>query len=94
MAFGFLINKAGWKRILNCTPFQHGRFAKVTYWNSIVEMEPRLDVFGLRAFNYSKASLNRGFMKNFMTLNIINFADKTRREKDGVSWDVRKISSP
>ena len=54
VAFGFLIHKAGWKRILNCTPFQHGRFAKVTCWNSIVEVEPPLDVFGLRAFNYSK----------------------------------------
>ena len=54
MAFGFFIHKAGSKRILNCTPFQHGRFAKVTCWNSIVEVEPPLDVFGLRAFNYSK----------------------------------------
>ena len=94
MAFGFLIHKAGWKRIHNCTPFQHGRFAKVTYSNSIVEMEPPLDVFGLCTFNYSKASLNRGFMKSFMTLNIINFADKATRENDGVSWDVRRISSP
>ena len=31
----------------------------------------------------------------FMTLNIINFADDmVRREKDGVSWDVRRVSSP
>jgi len=33
-------------------------------------------------------------MENFMTLNIINFADVARREKDGVSWDVRRVSSP
>jgi len=33
-------------------------------------------------------------MKSFMILNIINFADMTRREKDGVSWDVRRVSSP
>jgi hypothetical protein len=29
-----------------------------------------------------------------MTLNIINFADMVRREKDEVSWDVRRVSSP
>jgi len=29
-----------------------------------------------------------------MTLNIINFADVAMREKDGVSWDVRRVSSP
>ena len=41
------------------------------------------------------ASLNRGFMKDFMILNIINFADDmVRREMDGVSWDVRRVSSP
>jgi len=28
-----------------------------------------------------------------MTLNIINFSDVARREKDGVSGDVRRISS-
>jgi len=33
-------------------------------------------------------------MENFMTLNIINFADVARRKKDGVSWDVRRVSSP
>jgi len=37
-----------------------------------------------------KASLN----ESFMILNIINFADVTRREKVGVSWDVRRVSSP
>jgi len=35
-----------------------------------------------------------GFIESFMTLNIINFADMARREKDGVSWDVRRVSSP
>jgi len=29
-----------------------------------------------------------------MELNIINFADMIRRENDGVSWDVRRVSSP
>ena len=29
-----------------------------------------------------------------MALNIINFADVARREKNGVSWDVRRVSSP
>jgi len=33
-------------------------------------------------------------MKGFITLNIINFADMARREKDGVSWDMRRVSSP
>ena len=32
-----------------------------------------------------KASLNGEFMESFMTLNIINFAPMTRREKDVVS---------
>jgi len=35
-----------------------------------------------------------GFMESFMTLNIINFADMVRREKNGVSCDVRRVSSP
>ena len=29
-----------------------------------------------------------------MTLNTINFADMAKRENDGVSWDVRRVSSP
>jgi len=33
-------------------------------------------------------------MKSFMILNIINFADMTKREKDEVSWDMRRVSSP
>jgi len=33
-------------------------------------------------------------MESFMVLNIINFADVARREKDGVSWEVRRVSSP
>jgi hypothetical protein len=33
-------------------------------------------------------------MENFMALNIINFADMVRREKDEVLWNVKKISSP
>ena len=41
-----------------------------------------------------KAGLSRGFMKSSVTLNIINFVDVTRREKDRVSWDVRRVSSP
>ena len=32
-----------------------------------------------------KASLNGSFMENFMTLNIINFVDMTRKGNDGVS---------
>jgi hypothetical protein len=32
-------------------------------------------------------------MENFMTLNIINFADMAKRDKDMVSRDVRRISS-
>jgi len=32
-------------------------------------------------------------MDDFMTLNIINFADMARREKDRVSWYVRRVSS-
>ena len=42
----------------------------------------------------TKASLNEGFMESFMVLNIIVFADMTRRKKYGVSWDVRGVSSP
>jgi len=33
-------------------------------------------------------------MESFMILNIINFADMTKIEKDGVLWDVRRVSSP
>ena len=33
------------------------------------------------------------FHGEFYNINIINFADMTRRENDGVSWDVKKISS-
>jgi len=33
-------------------------------------------------------------MKNFITLNIINFADMIKIKKDEVLWDVRRISSP
>jgi len=33
-------------------------------------------------------------MEGFIALNIINFADVARREKDEVSWDVRRVSSP
>jgi hypothetical protein len=33
-------------------------------------------------------------MDSFMVLNIITFADMTRKEKDGVSWDRRRVSSP
>jgi len=33
-------------------------------------------------------------MENFMALNIIKFADVTRRDKGGVSWDERRVSSP
>ena len=41
-----------------------------------------------------KVSLNKGFMEDFIALNIINFGDMTRRENDGVSSDVRRVSSP
>ena len=34
---------------------------------------------------FTKASLNESFMEDFMTLNIINFANMVRREKDVVS---------
>jgi len=33
-------------------------------------------------------------MEDFIALNIINFADIARREKAGVSWNVRIVSSP
>jgi len=33
-------------------------------------------------------------MEDFMILNTIIFADMTRREKDKVLWDVRRVSSP
>ena len=40
-------------------------------------------------------SLSSGvFMKSFMTLNIINFADVAKKDKIGVSWDVSRVSSP
>jgi len=41
-----------------------------------------------------KVSLNGRFMESFIAINIINFADMARSEKDGVSWDVRRVSSP
>ena len=31
--------------------------------------------------------------KGFMTLNIINFAEMTKRENDEISWNVRRVSS-
>ena len=34
------------------------------------------------------------FSGSFMTFNTIAFADMVRREKDGVTWDVRRVSSP
>ena len=43
---------------------------------------------------YHKTSFNGGFMESFMTLNIINFTDMARRDKDRVSWDVRGVLSP
>jgi hypothetical protein len=33
-------------------------------------------------------------MKDFMTLNTTTFADMAKRENDGVSWDVMRVSSP
>ena len=42
---------------------------------------------------HDESSLSGGFMESFITLNIINFADVVRREKDIVSWDVRRVSS-
>jgi len=39
------------------------------------------------------ASFSGSFMKSFMTLNIINFANVVRREKDRVLWNVRRVSS-
>ena len=42
-----------------------------------------------------KAILNVSFVESFMALNsIINFADMIRREKKGVSWNVRGVLSP
>ena len=41
----------------------------------------------------SKASLSGSFMESFMTLNIINFVDVARREKNEILWDVRRVSS-
>ena len=41
-----------------------------------------------------KASLSGGFKESFVALNIINFTYVTRREKDRVSWDVRRVLSP
>lgn len=40
-----------------------------------------------------QVSLNENFMKDFTALNIIIFANIARREKKGVSWDVKRISS-
>jgi len=33
-------------------------------------------------------------MEDFMVINIINFADMAGREKDEVSWDMKRVSSP
>jgi len=33
-------------------------------------------------------------MEGFTALNTTTFADMTRRENSGVSWDVRRVSSP
>ena len=42
----------------------------------------------------AKVSLSGGFMESFMILNIINFADAARREKDVVLWNMRRVLSP
>jgi len=34
------------------------------------------------------------FIKNFIVLNIINFAGMTSREKDKILWNVRRILLP
>jgi len=40
-----------------------------------------------------KVSLNRSFVESFIALNIINFADMTRKKKYRVSRDVKRVSS-
>lgn len=35
----------------------------------------------------------KSFMKNFIVLNIINFTDMVRKEKEEVSWDVKGVLS-
>jgi len=46
----------------------------------------RIDVPKCKRFKFChKTSLNQ----SFMTLNVINFADKARRENDKISWNVR-----
>jgi len=41
----------------------------------------------------SNGPLGQSFMDGFIVLNIINFVDMTmaRREKNRVSWDVRRV---
>jgi hypothetical protein len=39
-------------------------------------------------------SFNGSFIKSFMILNTIIFVDIARREKERVSWDVRRVLSP
>ena len=54
----------------------------------------KIDMTEEKEEKYHKISLNGGFMKSFMALNIINFANMTKRDKDRVSWDVSGVSSP
>jgi hypothetical protein len=37
--------------------------------------------------------ISMGFHGELLVLNIIKIADITRREKYGISWDVRRVSS-
>ena len=41
-----------------------------------------------------RSSLNGSFMEDFMTLNIITFADVVRKKNARVSWDMRRVLSP
>ena len=51
------------------------------------------DIFFLKKLTATKANLNENFMEDFMVLNIIIFVDMTKRKKDRVSWNTKRISS-
>ena len=53
-------------------------------------MEQKLIGFYILGFGYPLPSL---FIKGFMALDIINFADMVKRKKNEVLSDVRKVSS-
>ena len=49
---------------------------------------------GLKSFSLTGLNRFHCFVVDFIKLNIINFVDIEKREKNTDSWDVQRVSSP